>query len=58
MAWKSISYIEEYSCLSTDTKPTTGVVEGSICYETQANETDVITYKFLQGVWYAMETTV
>lgn len=51
MAVIPISYAKEYSCLSTDTKPNVGVVEGSICYELQADLTTVKTYKFLQGVW-------
>jgi len=51
MAVKPISYEKEYSCLSTDTKPTVGVVEGSICYELQADIVTIKIYKYLQGDW-------
>lgn len=50
MAWIEISYTKDYSCLSTDVKPTTNIVEGSICAEVQADGT-VKFYKFLQGDW-------
>jgi hypothetical protein len=50
MAWKSISYVASYSCLSTDTKDTTDIPEGSILEEVQPDGS-VKFYKFLQGDW-------
>ena len=52
MAVQPISYAKEYSCLSTDAKPTVaeGVIEGSILNEVQPDGS-VKFYKFLQGDW-------
>jgi hypothetical protein len=50
MAWKKLNYVENYSCLTTDTKPTTGIPEGAILAEVQVDGT-VKFYKFLQGDW-------
>lgn len=50
MAWKSISYVANYSCLSTDVKDTTNIPEGAILSEVQPDDS-VKFYKFLQGDW-------
>jgi hypothetical protein len=53
MAWTEVSYTENYSCLSTDIKKTTGIPEGAILAEAQPEGSDpaVKFYKFLQGDW-------
>ena len=50
MAWKSISYVVNYSCLSTDVKDTTNIPEGAVLSEVQPDG-KVIFYKYLQGNW-------
>lgn len=52
---KKLSMVQnEYSGLTTDTKPTAGVPEGSVFYAYNTSNELVNIYKYLGGAWVVL----